>query len=72
MHNINPLRKNTNHVVSALKSSNKSSVNNNTTLDLCVKSKMSYYLVGFADGEGSFNLSFRQRESHGMEMDTLL
>jgi hypothetical protein len=26
--------------------------------------KMGYYLAGFADGEGSFNVSFRQREDY--------
>jgi hypothetical protein len=28
--------------------------------------KMGYYLAGFADGEGSFNVSFRQREDYSL------
>ena len=29
-----------------------------------VPSKIGYYLAGFADGEGSFNISFRRREDY--------
>ena len=31
---------------------------------LVMKEKMGYYLAGFADGEGSFNVSFRKRQDY--------
>ena len=31
-----------------------------------IPDKIGYYLVGFADGEGSFNLSFRKRKDYSM------
>jgi hypothetical protein len=34
--------------------------------DLKTKSHIGYYLAGFADGEGSFNVSFRRRKDYSL------
>ncbi len=37
-----------------------------------IKVELAYYLVGFADGEGSFNVSLRKRPDHTMKWQIVL
>lgn len=37
-----------------------------------IKSEIGYYLAGFADGEGSFNVSLRKRNDHTMGWQVVL
>ncbi len=37
-----------------------------------IKPELAYYLVGFADGEGSFNVSIRKRPDHTMKWQIVL
>lgn len=37
-----------------------------------LKPELAYYLVGFADGEGSFNVSLRKRPDHTMKWQIVL
>ena len=37
-----------------------------------IEPKQGWYLAGFADGEGSFNVSFRQRDDHTMRWQVIL
>ena len=40
-------------------------INNTLPLKLNkIPLKAAYYIVGFADGEGSFNISFRKRDDY--------
>jgi len=37
-----------------------------------IKPQIGYYLAGFADGEGSFNVSLRKRDDHAMGWQVVL
>jgi len=41
-------------------------------IDLKIEPKLGYYLAGFADGEGSFNVSLRKRPDHTMGWQVVL